>query len=49
LGVSIAQRVATLHGLRLHYRHGADGQGVVVELERPEPAADTAPGQAQTS
>ena len=31
LGVSIVQRIAELHGQRLHYRAGADGQGVVAE------------------
>ena len=32
LGVSIAQRVAQLHGLRLGYGAGAGGQGVVARL-----------------
>jgi len=32
LGVSIAQRIAALHGLRLHYHAGAEGRGVVAEL-----------------
>ena len=32
LGVSIAQRIATLHGLPLGYRAGPGGQGVVAEL-----------------
>ena len=32
LGVSIAQRIATLHGLPLRYRAGPGGQGVVAEL-----------------
>jgi two-component system, OmpR family, sensor histidine kinase QseC len=32
LGVSIAQRIAGLHGLRLQHRAQADGQGVVAEL-----------------
>ncbi|HLS56217.1 MAG TPA: ATP-binding protein [Zeimonas sp.] len=32
LGVSIAQRVAALHGLTLRYRARPDGSGVVVEL-----------------
>ncbi|MBK6469281.1 MAG: sensor histidine kinase N-terminal domain-containing protein [Betaproteobacteria bacterium] len=32
LGVSIAQRIATLHGLALRYRAGPGGQGVVAEL-----------------
>ena len=32
LGVSIVQRIAELHGLRLHYRAGADGRGVVAQL-----------------
>jgi two-component system sensor histidine kinase QseC len=32
LGVSIAMRVAALHGLTLAYGAGADGQGVVAEL-----------------
>lgn len=32
LGVSIAQRVAALHGLTLRYRARSDGSGVVVEL-----------------
>ncbi len=32
LGVSIAQRIATLHGLRLRHCSGPDGQGVVAEL-----------------
>jgi len=34
LGVSIAQRIAALHGLRLHYRAGRGGRGVVAELIR---------------
>jgi two-component system, OmpR family, sensor histidine kinase QseC len=32
LGVSIAQRIAALHSLRLHYHAGAEGRGVVAEL-----------------
>jgi two-component system sensor histidine kinase QseC len=32
LGVSIAQRIALLHGLQLRYRAGLGGRGVVVEL-----------------
>jgi two-component system sensor histidine kinase QseC len=32
LGVSIAQRIAALHGLTLHHRTRADGTGVVAEL-----------------
>lgn len=32
LGISIAQRIAALHGLTLHYRAGDDGSGVVAEL-----------------
>ncbi len=39
LGVSIAQRVAALHGLRLEHRPGAGGQGVVATLQRA-PAPD---------
>ncbi len=35
LGVSIAQRVAQLHGLKLGYRNGAGHRGVVAELSRP--------------
>ncbi|HSQ73252.1 MAG TPA: ATP-binding protein, partial [Rubrivivax sp.] len=35
LGVSIAQRIAALHGLQLRYRAGPDGRGVVAELSRP--------------
>ena len=34
LGVSIAQRIAALHGLRLHYRAGRGGRGVVAGLSR---------------
>jgi two-component system sensor histidine kinase QseC len=34
LGVSIAQRVAALHGLRLQHGPGAGGQGVVATLVR---------------
>ena len=34
LGVSIAQRVAALHGLRLQHGPGPDGQGVVATLTR---------------
>jgi len=34
LGVSIAQRIAALHGLVLRYRPRADGSGVVAELAR---------------
>jgi two-component system sensor histidine kinase QseC len=34
LGVSIAQRVAALHGLHLQYHPGQGGQGVVVTLSR---------------
>jgi two-component system, OmpR family, sensor histidine kinase QseC len=33
LGVSIAQRIAALHGLTLRYRPRADGRGVVADLE----------------
>ena len=32
LGVSIARRIAELHGLALGYRAGAEGRGVVAEL-----------------
>ena len=32
LGVSIAQRIAALHGLRLRHGSGPEGQGVVVTL-----------------
>jgi two-component system, OmpR family, sensor histidine kinase QseC len=32
LGISIAQRIATLHGLQLRHRAGPNGQGVVAEL-----------------
>jgi len=32
LGISIAQRIAALHGLALRYRARADGSGVVAEL-----------------
>ena len=32
LGVSIAQRIAALHGLALRYRARADGRGLVAEL-----------------
>lgn len=32
LGISIAQRIAALHGLTLRYRTGANGQGVVAQL-----------------
>jgi two-component system sensor histidine kinase QseC len=32
LGVSIAQRIAALHGLRLHYRNGPADRGVIAEL-----------------
>jgi two-component system sensor histidine kinase QseC len=41
LGVSIAERIARLHGLALHYRARADGQGVVAEVgpSRVRPAA----------
>jgi two-component system sensor histidine kinase QseC len=35
LGVSIVQRIASLHGLTLRYRPRADGRGVVAELARP--------------
>jgi two-component system sensor histidine kinase QseC len=34
LGISIAQRIAALHGLALRYRARADGSGVVAELRR---------------
>jgi two-component system sensor histidine kinase QseC len=34
LGVSIAQRIAALHGLTLRYRAGSDGNGVVAALSR---------------
>jgi two-component system sensor histidine kinase QseC len=34
LGISIAQRIAELHGLCLHHRARADGQGVVAQLDR---------------
>ncbi|MDP2006969.1 MAG: ATP-binding protein [Rubrivivax sp.] len=34
LGVSIVQRIATLHGLQLRYRSGPGGQGVIAELGR---------------
>ena len=34
LGVSIAQRIAALHGLVLRYRDRADGRGVVAELQQ---------------
>jgi two-component system sensor histidine kinase QseC len=34
LGLSIVQRIAALHGLRLRYRSGSDGRGVVAELRR---------------
>jgi two-component system, OmpR family, sensor histidine kinase QseC len=32
LGVSIAQRIAALHGLSLHYHARAEGRGVVAQL-----------------
>jgi two-component system sensor histidine kinase QseC len=32
LGVSIAQRIASLHGLRLRHGAGPDGVGVVATL-----------------
>ena len=32
LGVSIVQRIAALHGLKLNYRAGSGGRGVVAEL-----------------
>ncbi len=32
LGVSIVQRIASLHGLSLHYRAQADGHGVIAEV-----------------
>jgi two-component system sensor histidine kinase QseC len=32
LGISIAQRIAALHGLALHYRAGVNGTGVIAEL-----------------
>jgi two-component system sensor histidine kinase QseC len=32
LGVSIAQRIASLHGLRLRHGSGPDGVGVVATL-----------------
>lgn len=35
LGVSIAQRIAALHGLVLRYHPQADGSGVVAELTSP--------------
>jgi two-component system sensor histidine kinase QseC len=35
LGISIAQRIAALHGLVLRYRAGAGGRGVVAELSSP--------------
>ncbi len=38
LGLSIAQRVAALHGLRPRHGREADGQGVVATLT-PAPAA----------
>ncbi|MCE9657321.1 MAG: sensor histidine kinase N-terminal domain-containing protein [Burkholderiales bacterium] len=34
LGLSIAQRIAALHGLELRYRAQADGSGVVAELRK---------------
>ena len=34
LGLSIAQRIAALHGLELRYRTRADGSGVVAELRK---------------
>ena len=34
LGISIAQRIAALHGLELRYRARSDGSGVVAELRR---------------
>jgi two-component system sensor histidine kinase QseC len=33
LGISIAQRIAELHGLCLHHHARADGQGVVAQLD----------------
>lgn len=39
LGVSIAMRVAALHGLTLAYGAGPDGQGVVAELRPGAPPA----------
>ena len=35
LGVSIAQRIAALHGLQLRHHARADGRGVVAELRAP--------------
>ncbi|HEX6362289.1 MAG TPA: ATP-binding protein [Albitalea sp.] len=35
LGISIAQRIAALHGLALRHGARADGRGVVAELSRP--------------
>ncbi|WP_332815685.1 ATP-binding protein [Ramlibacter sp.] len=39
LGVSIAQRVARLHGLELAYEAGAGGRGVKAVLRLPAPSA----------
>lgn len=39
LGVSIAQRIAQMHGLVLGYGAGADGRGVVVQLQHANPPA----------
>ena len=41
LGVSIAQRIAALHGLALHFAEGAGGSGVRVTLTRAEPLSAT--------
>ncbi|PPE67249.1 ATP-binding protein [Caldimonas caldifontis] len=41
LGVSIAQRIAQLHGLVLSYGTGPDGQGVVARLQYARPAHTT--------
>ena len=35
LGISIARRIAALHGLELHHRARADGSGMVAELVAP--------------
>jgi two-component system sensor histidine kinase QseC len=43
LGVSIAQRIAALHGLALRYRRGDDGRGVVAEVVPADGAVGARP------